>query len=111
MKLPGTGAIPFIQPAQIGEAHPVHAGAPRVIPRVRSQQCDPRNDSGIEIPGWSDTLHNTPALVRVNDGHRIVKVAMEMNPSGKRKYVGSEILNSLRPGERIVYAPGNRGIT
>ena len=42
---------------------------------------------------------------------QIVKVAMEMNPSGKRKYVGSEILNSLRPGERIVYATGNRGIT
>ena len=39
----------------------------------------------------------------------IVKVAMEMNPSGKRKYSGSEILNSLRSGERIVCAAGNRG--
>ena len=39
----------------------------------------------------------------------IVKVAMEMNPSGKRKYFGSEILSSLRSGERIVCAPGNRG--
>ena len=39
----------------------------------------------------------------------IVKVAMEMNPSGKRKYSGSEILNSLRSGERIVYAARNRG--
>jgi LAGLIDADG endonuclease len=42
---------------------------------------------------------------------QIVRLAMEMNPSGKRKYFGSEILNSLRPGERIVYATGNRGIT
>ena len=42
---------------------------------------------------------------------QIVRLAMEMNPSGKRKYFGSEILNSLRPGERIVYAVGNRGST
>jgi len=41
----------------------------------------------------------------------IVRVAMEMNPSGKRKYSGSEILNSLRSGERIVYAIGNNGST
>ena len=39
----------------------------------------------------------------------IVRLAMEMNPSGKRKYSGSEILDSLRSGERIVYATGNRG--
>ena len=39
----------------------------------------------------------------------IVRVAMEMNPSGKRRYIGSEILNSLRSGERIVYATGNCG--
>ena len=41
----------------------------------------------------------------------IVRTAMEMNPSGKRKYIGSEILASLRSGERIVYATGNRGST
>jgi hypothetical protein len=39
----------------------------------------------------------------------IVQLAMEMNPSGKRKYIGSEILSSLRSGERIVYAASNRG--
>ena len=39
----------------------------------------------------------------------IVRLAMEMNPSGKRKYSGSDILNSLRSGERIVYATGNCG--
>jgi hypothetical protein len=42
---------------------------------------------------------------------KIVRLAMEMNPSGKRKYFGSEILSSLRTGERIVCATGNRGIT
>ena len=41
----------------------------------------------------------------------IVRLAMEMNPSGKRRYVGDEILSSLQPGERIVYATGNRGET
>jgi hypothetical protein len=39
----------------------------------------------------------------------IVQLATAMNPSGKRKYSGSEILNSLRSGERIVYATGNCG--
>ena len=39
----------------------------------------------------------------------IVRLAMEMNPSGKRKYSGSEILNSLRADEGIVYATGNCG--
>ncbi len=42
---------------------------------------------------------------------QIVRAAIEMNPSGKRKYSGSDILESLRSGERIVYAAGNRGIT
>ena len=39
----------------------------------------------------------------------MVRLAMEMNPSGKRKYIGSDILKSLRSGERIVYATGNCG--
>ena len=39
----------------------------------------------------------------------IVRLAMEMNPSGMRKYTGSDILKSLRSGERIVYATGNCG--
>ncbi len=39
----------------------------------------------------------------------IVRLAMDMNPSGKRKYIGNEILASLESGERIVYATGNRG--
>jgi LAGLIDADG DNA endonuclease family protein len=42
---------------------------------------------------------------------QIVSIAMQMNPTGKRKYTGSEILNSLRSDERIVYAAGNCGIT
>ena len=45
--------------------------------------------------------HNTPALVLVDAS----------NVSGKRKYSEDEILNSLRSGEGIVCATGNRGIT
>ena len=41
----------------------------------------------------------------------IVNLAVQMNPSGKRKYSASEILNSLRGGEGIVYAVGNHGST
>jgi hypothetical protein len=41
----------------------------------------------------------------------IVRIAMEMNPSGKRKYSGNEILSSLQSGEGIVCAIGNNGIT
>jgi hypothetical protein len=39
----------------------------------------------------------------------IVRLSMEINPSGKRKYFGTEMLNSLRSDERIVYATSNRG--
>ena len=39
----------------------------------------------------------------------IVRLAVEMNPSGKRKYSGGEILSSLRSDEGIVYATGNCG--
>jgi hypothetical protein len=41
----------------------------------------------------------------------IVKLAMRMNSSGKRKYSEDEILSSLRSGEGIVCATGNRGTT
>ena len=41
----------------------------------------------------------------------IVRIAMEMNPSGKRRYFARDILESLGSGERIVYASGNRGRT
>ena len=53
------------------------------------------NDRHLELEGFEE----------------IVRLAMEMNPSGKRKYSGSEILNSLRLDEGIVYATGNCGST
>ena len=42
---------------------------------------------------------------------KIVELARVMNPSGKRRYDAEAILASLRQGEGIVCASGNRGIT
>jgi hypothetical protein len=42
---------------------------------------------------------------------RIVGLAAEMNPSGKRRYEAGGILASLRQGEGIVCASGNGGET
>ena len=42
---------------------------------------------------------------------QIVELARVMNPSGKRRYGAEAILGSLRQGEGIVCAPGNRGVT
>jgi LAGLIDADG endonuclease len=41
----------------------------------------------------------------------IVELARAMNPSGKRRYDAEAILASLRQGEGIVCASGNRGVT
>ena len=67
----------------------------------------------------ADVEHFALVCERMREGgHRtaagfgeIVKVAMQMNASGKRKYTGSEILNSLQSGEGIVCATRNRGCT
>jgi hypothetical protein len=40
---------------------------------------------------------------------QIVKIAAEMNPSGRRRYESREVLVSLMQGEGIVCASGNRG--
>jgi LAGLIDADG DNA endonuclease family protein len=42
---------------------------------------------------------------------KIVELAQEMNPSGKRRYDAEAILASLRQGEGIVCASGNGGVT
>ena len=77
----------------------------RVFPLLSAKQLDVvRFDRICELV--YDNKHlNLEGLVQ------IVELAMEMNPSGKRKYSGSEILTSLRSGERIVCATGNRGST
>jgi hypothetical protein len=77
----------------------------RLFPLMSSKQADFERFAGI-CESVCAGRHREP------DGfEQIVRLAVEMNPSGKRKYFGSEILGSLRPGERIVCATGNRGST
>ena len=77
----------------------------RTYPLMSSKQADFERFARI-----CELVSNARHLER-EGFEEVVQLAMEMNPSGKRKYVGSEILNSLRSGERIVYATGNRGIS
>jgi LAGLIDADG DNA endonuclease family protein len=75
----------------------------RATPLASSKQVDVRRFRRI-----CEMIHDGKHLEK--DGlSEIVQVAMEMNPSGKRKYRASDILRSLGSGERIVYATGNRG--
>src|SRR5437868_5104941 len=72
----------------------------RACPLMSSKQADFERFDRI-CQSVSENRH-----LELEGFEEIVRVAMEMNPSGKRKYSGSEILNSLRSGERIVYAIG-----
>jgi len=77
----------------------------RAFPLVSSKQTDfERFERICELVG--DDRH-----LELEGFEEIVRLAMEMNPSGKRKYFGGEILSSLRSGERIVCAAGNCGST
>lgn len=70
----------------------------RTFPMVSSKQRDvERLEKVCRLIANGD--HRTRAGFE-----QIVEIAMEMNPSGKRKYTGSDILKSLRTGEGIVYA-------
>jgi LAGLIDADG endonuclease len=77
----------------------------RAFPLLSSKQRD------VERFGQICELVFNGRHLEPNGLEAIIRLATEMNPSGKRKYSGSEILASLRSGERIVYAVGNHGST
>ena len=77
----------------------------RAYPLVSSKQSDVDKFEKICL------LMDENRHLEIEGFIEIVRIAMEMNPSGKRKYYGNEILNSLRSGEGIVYAAGNGGST
>lgn len=77
----------------------------RAFPLMSSKQADVARFERI-----CELVHKGRHL-ELEGFEEIVRTAMEMNPSGKRKYSGSEILSSLRSGERIVCATRNRGRT
>ena len=75
--MPGAGAIPTQQPAQIGETLPVLAGAAGNTEGKIMDLHDPRNDSGVRSLDGAKRLHKTPALIQ-----------------NSRKYSEGDILNS-----------------
>jgi hypothetical protein len=77
----------------------------RDYPLMSSKQTDFERFAGI-CQVMSSGRHR-----EIEGFEEIVRLAMEMNPSGKRKYFGSELLSSLRSDERIVYATSNRGLS
>ena len=76
----------------------------RICPLLSSKQRD------VELFVDVCKLIQAGKHLEIDGFEKIEKLAMEMNPSGKRKYSAERILNSLRSDERIVYATGNRGI-
>ena len=65
--MPGAGAIPTQQPAQIGETPPAHAGAAGNTEGKIMDRHDPRNDSGVRSLDGAQQLHKTPALIPRSD--------------------------------------------
>lgn len=80
-----------------------------VLPHFRSSPLLSSKQADFERFARICELVSEGQHLEIEGLEEIVRLAMEMNPSGKRKYIGSEILSSLRSGERIVYATGNRG--
>ena len=83
----------------------------KVLPHFKSYPLQSSKQRDVELFGQICQLvyqrqHLTEAGIV-----EIVRLAVQMNPSGKRRYSGSEILASLRAGEGIVYATGNCGST
>jgi len=83
----------------------------KVLPHFRSYPLMSSKQADFDRFARICELVSEDRHLELDGFEKIVRLAMEMNPSGKRKYFGGEILNSLRPGERIVCATGNRGST
>jgi LAGLIDADG endonuclease len=81
----------------------------KVIPHFRSFPLMSSKQSDLDRFARICEAVSEGAHRELNGFEKIVRLAMEMNPSGKRKYFGNEILSSLQSGERIVYATSNRG--
>jgi hypothetical protein len=82
----------------------------RVIPHFESYPLRSSKQNDVLLFSTVCRLIRDQVHLQAEGMQQIVELAMRMNPSGKRKYSGSEILSSLRSGEGIVYATGNRGI-
>jgi hypothetical protein len=83
----------------------------KVLPHFRSYPLQSSKQTDVERFDRICRLMYEKRHLSVEGLRQIVQLAVEMNPSGKRRYSGSEILASLQSGEGIVCATGNRGIT
>ena len=83
----------------------------KVIPHFQTYPLRSSKQRDVELFGSVCMLVYDRHHLEIEGMKTIVELAMRMNPSGKRKYSGSEIINSLRSDEGIVYATGNRGET
>src|SRR5713226_2584439 len=81
----------------------------KVLPHFRTYPLMSSKKTDFERFARICELVNDDRHLEPEGLEEMVRLAMEMNPSGKRKYIGSDILKSLRSGERIVYATGNCG--
>lgn len=82
----------------------------KVVPHFRAYPLQTSRQRDVEKFARICELVYDKQHLTVEGLRQIVALAIEMNPSGKRKYSGSEILNSLRSGEGIVCALGNKGV-
>ena len=83
----------------------------KVIPHFREYPLLSAKQEDVELFGSVCELVYAGKHLEVDGLVRILSLATKMNPTGKRKYSCSEILESLRTDEGIVYAAGNRGLT
>jgi hypothetical protein len=81
----------------------------KVIPHFRANPLMSSKQNDFDKFAGVCELVSTGKHREIEGLEIIVRLSMDMNPSGKRKYVGSEILSSLQSDERIVYATSNRG--
>jgi len=83
----------------------------KVLPHFRTYPLLSEKQADVEKFDRICQLVNDRRHLDLVGLEEIVRLAVGMNPSGKRKYSASEILGSVGSGEGIVYALGNQGST
>ena len=83
----------------------------KVLPHFREYPLISSKQSDVMLFERICRLIHEGQHLRREGFEAIVRTAMEMNPSGKRKYSADDILGSSGSGERIVCAASNRGST
>jgi hypothetical protein len=91
------------------EVRRLRALVDHVVPHFRAYPLQSAKQADVERFDRICCLMAAKRHLELRGFREVVWLAAEMNPSGKRKYFASEILNSLGTGEGIVYASGKPG--